>query len=415
MDHGSWLLLIVNCLTKKTSFRNNSIRTFATCLPVGKVRNSNCMNIGIVCYPTFGGSGVVATELGKAMGEKGHQVHFISYNKPFKLDEEQENIFYHEVEISNYDLFEYPPYELSLTNKIVDVANSANLDLLHVHYAIPHAAAAHSARQILEAKGKKLPFITTLHGTDITLVGKNASLNEVITFAMNQSDILTTVSESLRKDTVQHFSIEDDIHVIPNFICFKDYCQARETDLRRKYADDDEKILMHISNFRPVKRVRDIVKVFAKVQERVKSKLILVGEGPDLKAIDELCDELDICDHVIRVGKLKETETILSIADIFLLTSETESFGLVALEAMASGVPVISTNTGGLPEVNVQGKTGFLSDVGDIDDMSKHAIELLEDETMHKQFRINAFDHAKKFDIKHILPRYEALYQSLLK
>ena len=372
------------------------------------------MNIGIVCYPTFGGSGVVATELGKALARKGHQVHFISYSIPFKLDVNQKNIHFHEVEISNYDLFEYPPYELSLTNKVVDIAKSEKLDLLHVHYAIPHASSAYAARQILAEKGQNLPFITTLHGTDITLIGKDPSLNEVITFAMNQSDILTTVSESLKDDTLKHFKIESEISVIPNFVCFKEYCQVRDMELRRSYAEDDEKILMHISNFRPVKRVSDIIKVFAEVRKKHKSKLILVGDGPDLKKIDALCDELDLSDDVFRVGKLKETETILCIADLFLLTSETESFGLVALEAMASGVPVISTNTGGIPEVNIHGKTGYLSDVGDIADMAKNAISLLEDEQQFRKFRINAFDQAKEFDIKNILPQYEKLYESLI-
>ena len=372
------------------------------------------MNIGIVCYPTFGGSGVVATELGRAMARKGHQIHFISYRKPFKLVLDEENIYFHEVEISNYDLFEYPPYELSLTNKIVEIAHSANLDLLHVHYAIPHASSAYAAQQILAAKNKDLPFITTLHGTDITLIGKDASMNEVITFAMNQSDILTTVSESLKRDTLQHFKIEGDIHVIPNFICFKEYSRERDIALRRKYAEDDEKVLIHISNFRPVKRIADIVRVFAEVQKKVKSKLILVGDGPEQKLIDDLCLELKLCNKIKRVGKLKETETILSTADLFLLTSETESFGLVALEAMASGVPVISTNTGGLPEVNVHGETGFMSNVGDIEDMAKNAVDLLSNEDKLGQFRVNALKHARKFNIDYILPRYEALYESLI-
>jgi len=372
------------------------------------------MNIGIVCYPTFGGSGVVATELGRAMARKGHQIHFISYRKPFKLVLDEENIYFHEVEISNYDLFEYPPYELSLTNKIVEIAHSANLDLLHVHYAIPHASSAYAAQQILAAKNKDLPFITTLHGTDITLIGKDASMNEVITFAMNQSDILTTVSESLKRDTLQHFKIEGDIHVIPNFICFKEYSRERDIALRRKYAEDDEKVLIHISNFRPVKRIADIVRVFAEVQKKVKSKLILVGDGPEQKLIDDLCLELKLCNKIKRVGKLKETETILSTADLFLLTSETESFGLVALEAMASGVPVISTNTGGLPEVNVHGETGYMSNVGDIKDMAKNAVDLLSNEDKLGQFRVNALKHARKFNIDYILPRYEALYESLI-
>lgn len=372
------------------------------------------MNIGIVCYPTFGGSGVVATGLGSALARKGHQVHFITYSMPFKLDLEEDNIHYHEVEISNYDLFEYPPYELSLTNKIVDIAHCENLDLLHVHYAIPHASSAYAARQILAAKNKDLPFITTLHGTDITLIGKDPSLNEVITFAMNQSDILTTVSESLKKDTLEHFKIIDEINVIPNFVRTKEYCQVRDMELRRTYAEDDEKILLHISNFRPVKKVEDVVRVFAKVKESVKSKLILVGDGPDGILIDDLCNELNLCDDIKRLGKLTETETILSIADLFLLTSETESFGLVALEAMASGVPVISTNTGGIPEVNIHGKTGYLSNVGDVADMAKNAIVLLEDDGKYEQFRKNALSQAKEFDIENILPLYEALYERLI-
>ena len=357
---------------------------------------------------------MVATELGKAMAAEGHQIHFISYSKPFKLDLDTPNIHFHEVEISNYDLFEYPPYELSLTNKILDVAKCNGLDLLHVHYAIPHASAAYAARQILSTKNKKLPFITTLHGTDITLIGKDPSMNEVITFAMNQSDVLTTVSESLKKDTLQHFDVRGDIEVIPNFVCFKQYSHEKDMELRRTYAKDDEKILIHISNFRPVKRIEDIVRVFAEVHKTVKSKLILVGDGPDRDLIDNLCTEFHLCDDILRVGKLKETETILSIADLFLLTSETESFGLVALEAMASGVPVISTNSGGLPEVNIHNETGFLSDVGDVNDMAKHAIELLSNEDKLAQFRSNCLAHAKEFDIQHILPRYEALYKSLI-
>jgi len=372
------------------------------------------MNIGIVCYPTLGGSGVVATELGKALARKGNQVHFIAYSKPFRLDMEQDNIHFHKVDISNYDLFEYPPYGLSLTNTIVEIALSQDLDVLHVHYAIPHASAAYLARQILIAKNKTLPYITTLHGTDITLIGKDPSLNEVITFAMNQSDILTTVSQSLKNDTLKHFKIKNEIHVVPNFVCAEEYQQDRDMKLRRKYVKDDEKVLLHISNFRPVKKVEDVVRVFALVKKSIKCKLVLVGDGPDAKLIDHLCMELGVCNDTVRVGKLKDVRTILSIADLFLLTSETESFGLVALEAMASGIPVISTNTGGIPEVNIHEKTGYLSDVGDVADMAKNAIVLLEDEQTMSVFQANALNIAREFDIQNVLPLYESLYKRLI-
>jgi N-acetyl-alpha-D-glucosaminyl L-malate synthase BshA len=372
------------------------------------------MNIGIVCYPTLGGSGVVATELGKALARKGNQVHFIAYRRPFRLDLGEDNIEFHKVEISDYDLFEYPPYGLSLTNKIVEIAVSQDLDLLHVHYAIPHASCAYSARQILAAKNKSLPFITTLHGTDITLIGKEPSLNEVITFAMNQSEILTTVSESLKNDTLKHFKIEKEIHVVPNFVCSEEYQQDEDIDLRRKYAEDDEKVILHVSNFRPVKKVEDVVRVFALVRKSLKCKLVLVGDGPDAKLIEQLCKELGVCNDTVRVGKLKDVRKMLSIADLFLLTSETESFGLVALEAMASGVPVISTNTGGIPEVNIHGKTGYLSSVGDVTDMAKNALVLLENQQTLEEFQANALKQARAFDIENILPRYEHLYQQLL-
>jgi len=373
------------------------------------------MKIGVVCYPTFGGSGVVATELGKAMAEKGHEVHFITYKEPFRLNTVAKNLYYHEVSISNYALFDYPPYELSLTNKMVDVALFENLDLLHVHYAIPHASAAFMAKQILATRGKNLPFITTLHGTDITLIGRDPGYKEVITFALNQSDAVTAVSESLMKDTLKHFVVKNDIHVIPNFICMEHFINNSNGQMKKFYAPNGEKILMHISNFRKVKRVEDIIKVFDKVRKEIPAKLLLIGDGPERHNIEEMCRKCETCDDIKLLGKLNETDTILSIADLFLLPSETESFGLAALEAMASGVPVISTNTGGLPEVNIHGETGFLSDVGDVEDMSKNAIHILKDEELHEQFKKAARQHAEKFDIEKILPIYEDLYKKVLK
>ena len=372
------------------------------------------MKIGIVCYPTFGGSGVVATELGKALAEKGHQVHFITYSQPVRLDIFTENIYYHEVSVSDYPLFEYPPYELVLASKLVDVVKYEKLDLLHVHYAIPHASAAYMARQILASQGIHIPFITTLHGTDITLVGKDASFEPVITFTINQSDAVTAVSESLKKDTYTHFKISKPIKVIPNFICLESYNLQRNAGLKKKYAPNGEKILIHISNFRPVKRIEDLVRVFDKVRKVLPAKLILVGDGPERHKIEMLCRELGTYSDITFIGKLKVTEQVLSIADLFLLTSQTESFGLAALEAMASGVPIISTNTGGLPEVNIHGYTGFLSGVGDINDMAKNAITILSDEELLKQFKLNALEQARKFDIKKILPMYEALYEEVL-
>lgn len=372
------------------------------------------MNIGIICFPTFGGSGVVATHLGKALAIKGHHVHFISYEKPFKLDDSTENLYFHKVLISDYALFDYPPYEHSLTNKVVDVAQTEKLDLLHVHYAIPHASAAYMAQQILKTKKIKLPFITTLHGTDITLVGNDPSANEVITFAMNQSTVLTAVSESLKNDTYTNFNVKKEIQVIPNFICCNDYLDQPDSELSENYVDGDEKIIMHVSNFRKVKRIEDVVKVFGLIKQSFNAKLLLIGDGPEREKIQNLCEELKLCDHIKMVGKLKSTDKILSIADLFLLTSATESFGLVALEAMASRVPVISTNSGGLPEVNINGKTGYLSNVGNIEEMANNAISLLNDEAMLKQFKENSRKHAATFDIKKILPQYEAIYNRFL-
>jgi N-acetyl-alpha-D-glucosaminyl L-malate synthase BshA len=378
------------------------------------------MNIGIVCYPTFGGSGVVATELGKALAKKGHKVHFISYSQPVRLDYFSENIFYHEVAVSNYPLFDYQPYELVLASKLVDVSLYENLDLLHVHYAIPHASAAYMAKQILASKGKKVPFITTLHGTDITLVGKDASFEPVITFAISQSDAITSVSESLKQDTYKHFGVRKPIHVIPNFICIEDYDKIYEKNHPEEtakhkhfYAPSGEKILMHISNFRKVKRIEDVIRIFDQVRKKIPAKLLLIGDGPERTHIERLCRELNTCDDVKLLGKVVNPEEHLLLADLFLLPSETESFGLAALEAMASHVPVVSSNTGGIPEVNVHGISGYLSNVGDVDDMAKNALLILKDQDTLNQFKTQAYQQALKFDIHNILPMYEALYDAV--
>lgn len=369
------------------------------------------MNIGIVCYPTFGGSGVVATELGKALAAKGHRIHFISYAQPVRLTAFEENIFYHEVSVSDYPLFDYPPYELALSNKIVEVAKYEKLDLLHVHYAIPHASAAYMARQMLAAEGIKLPFITTLHGTDITLVGKDASFETAISFAINESNAVTSVSESLKQDTYFYFRhVKKDIQVIPNFVCVEHYDLPEAKKHRKHYATDSQKILVHISNFRKVKRVDDVLRMFDIVRKQVPSRLLLVGDGPEKSNIEKLCRELDTCAEIQSLGKISEPNSILAIADLFVLPSETESFGLAALEAMAAGVPVISTNKGGLPEINVNGFSGMMSDVGDVENMAKNAIYILSDEQRLNQFKANARKQAEKFEISKILPMYEELY-----
>jgi N-acetyl-alpha-D-glucosaminyl L-malate synthase BshA len=372
------------------------------------------MKIGIVLYPTFGGSGVVGTELGKAMAAKGHQVHFITYSQPVRLGSFRENIFYHEVAVSDYPLFEYQPYETELTSKMVDVVKYEKLDLLHVHYAIPHASAAFMAREILRSQGISIPFITTLHGTDITLVGKDPSFEPVITFCINQSDAVTAVSESLRQSTYEHFATTREIHVIPNFVVPADAESATYKQMRCKYALPDEKILCHVSNFRKVKRVEDVVAVFAKVNEKVPSKLILVGDGPERYSIEKLCREYDICDRVIFIGKVRDTAHVLEIADIFLLPSETESFGLAALEAMAVGVPVISSNAGGIPEVNEHGVTGYLSNVGDVEEMVQNTLAILSTEHMLNTFKENALKRSHDFHLEKILPMYEKIYDDVL-
>lgn len=372
------------------------------------------MKIGIVCYPTFGGSGVIATELGKALAEKGHSIHFITYSQPVRLDFFSENISYHEVSVANYPLFEYAPYESALTSKLVDVVKYEKLDILHVHYAIPHASVAWLAKQILATQGIFIPVVTTLHGTDITLVGKDMSFEPVVTFAINHSDGVTTVSESLKSDTYANFRIEKEIEVIHNFIDLKRFSKKAKDHFKKAIAPFGEKLIVHTSNFRKVKRVEDVVNVFDKVIKKVPSKLLLIGDGPERPAIEKLCRDLGNCDHVRFLGKQEAIEEILSVCDLFIMPSESESFGLAALEAMACQVPVISSNTGGMPELNIHNQTGFLSNVGDIEDMAKNSIELLSDPDKHARFRKNALAQAKNFDIHVILPRYEQYYQKVI-
>ena len=371
------------------------------------------LKIGIVCYPTYGGSGVVATELGIALADKGHEVHFISYDQPFRLDLYSENIYFHQVNVPDYPLFEYAPYELNLTSKLVDVALHEKLNILHVHYAIPHASAAVSAKQILATYGIEIPIVTTLHGTDITLLGKDKSFKPVIEYAINMSDAVTAVSQDLKRETLEHFNIKNEIKAIPNFIDMSLYQQENDMKLRNRFAKEDEFILTHISNFRKVKRVEDVIRIFNKVHKEVPAKLLMIGDGPERLKAEQLCRKLGIDKKVKFLGKLKVIEKMLSIADVFILPSETESFGLVALEAMASKVAVISTNTGGLSEVNIDGKTGFLSEVGDVNKMATDTLSLLKDKGKLNAFKENALAHAFTFDLPNILPQYEAVYQAL--
>lgn len=373
------------------------------------------MKIGIVCYPTYGGSGVVATELGMGLANKGHLVHFITYRQPARLTQFHENIFYHEVSAEDYPLFEYPPYDTALASKMVDVVKYEKLDILHVHYAIPHAAVAYIAKQILNDEGIKIPYVTTLHGTDITIVGSNKTFAPVVEFSINNSDGVTAVSQSLKDQTLEYFKIKKDIKVIYNFIDFKRFRKVDKDHFKRAIAPNNEKIIVHTSNFRKVKRVEDTIYIYQKVKEKVACKLLLIGDGPERDGLERLCRELKMCDDIRFLGKQDAIEELLSIADLFLIPSASESFGLAALEAMACEVPVISSNIGGLPEVNIQGVTGFLSDVGDIEQMSKNAIELLTDEQMLNQFKKNALAQAKKFDITNILPEYESYYESIIK
>ncbi len=371
------------------------------------------MNIGIVCYPTYGGSGVVATELGKALAEQGHHIHFITYDQPTRLEYFNENIYFHKVDIRTYPLFEYPPYELALASKMVNVVLLEKLDLLHVHYAIPHASAAFMAQQILKTKGLFIPFVTTLHGTDITLVGKDETYEPVVSFSINQSNGVTAVSEDLKRETYQYFDIQTDIAVIPNFIDLGRFRKQKKEHFKRAICPNGEKLLIHTSNFRKVKRIDDVIKIFCHVNRQVPSKLLLVGDGPERRRIEEACVEMGIFDDVRFLGKLEAIEEVLSVSDLFLMPSEKESFGLAALEAMACELPVISSNAGGLPELNIHGETGFLSNVGDVKDMAKNALHVLEDGNLPR-FKANALKRAQEFDVYKILPLYEAHYAEVL-
>ena len=369
------------------------------------------MKIAIVCYPTFGGSGVVATELGLELARRGHEIHFITYSQPVRLALLNANVHYHEVNVPEYALFHYQPYELALSSKLVDMVKLHKIELLHVHYAIPHAYAGYMAKQMLKEEGIHIPMVTTLHGTDITLVGNHPFYKPAVTFSINKSDIVTSVSKSLKEDTLKLFNIKKDIEVIPNLIELNKNIDDTKTQCYRSaIAKDNERIITHISNFRMVKRIPDVIKIFHKIQLQIPAKLMMVGDGPEKEKAERLCEELGISDKVIFFGNSNEVDRILSYSDLFLLPSETESFGLAALEAMALGVPVISSNSGGLPEVNFDGFSGYLSDVGNIDEMAENALKMIKDEIVLAQFKNNALETAIKFDIQNILPLYEELY-----
>lgn len=370
------------------------------------------MKIAIVCYPTFGGSGVVATELGLELARRGHEIHFITYSQPVRLALLNPNVHYHEVNVPEYPLFHYQPYELALSSKLVDMVKLYKIELLHVHYAIPHAYAGYMAKQMLKNEGINLPMITTLHGTDITLVGNHPFYKPAVTFSINKSDYVTSVSQSLKDDTLKLFKIKNKIKVIPNFIELDKVKKDPNAPCHRYVmANENERIITHISNFRKVKRIPDIIKIFYNVQKEIPAKLMMVGDGPEKEKAEMLCQELGILDKVIFFGNSHEIDKILCMTDLFLLPSETESFGLAALEAMACGVPVISSNSGGLPEVNFDGFSGYLSNVGNVEEMAKNALKILKDDAVLNQFKANALEVARKFDIKNILPKYEALYQ----
>jgi N-acetyl-alpha-D-glucosaminyl L-malate synthase BshA len=371
------------------------------------------MNIGIVCYPTFGGSGVLATELGKALADKGHNIHFITYQQPVRLTGFSANIFYHEVRVPTYPLFDYPPYETALASTMVDVIRNHNLDLLHVHYAIPHAAAAYMAKKILQEESRDIPVITTLHGTDITLVGKDKTYAPVVAFSINQSDAITAVSDNLRQETFRTFRIEKDIQVIHNFVDVERFSRKPIDAFRKVIAPNGERIILHASNFRKVKRVQDVIKVFQAVNLQKPSKLLLVGDGPERPGAEEMCREMGICDDVRFVGKQQDMEEIMAVADLFLLPSEYESFGLAALEAMAAGAPVVASNAGGLPEIIEQGVCGFMADVGDVESMANYALDILLQDNRLNQFKEAARAKAKQFDIHNIIPEYETLYKQV--
>lgn len=372
------------------------------------------MRIGIILYPTFGGSGVMATELGLALAEKGHEVHFISYQQPVRLNIFSPNVYYHEVVVPKYPLFEFPPYESALASTLVDVIKHQKLDLLHVHYAIPHASSAYFARQMLKKEGLTIPIITTLHGTDITLVGKDPTYGCVVSFSINESDAITAVSENLKQETLKSFDITKDIEVIPNFVDLDRFNVNHHDHFKKIFAPNGEKILIHVSNFRRVKRVDEVVKVFANVKKEIPAKLLMIGDGPERQNAEDLCRKLGTCNDIRFLGKQEKLEEIFNISDLFLLPSEYESFGLAALEAMACGVPVVSSNAGGIPEINVHGETGALSDVGDVETMTKNAIAILKDEETLKTYKTKALAHAQTFSISHVLPMYEALYNKVI-
>ena len=372
------------------------------------------MNIGIVCYPTFGGSGVLATELGKALADKGHNIHFITYQQPVRLTGFSANIFYHEVRVPTYPLFDFPPYETALASTMVDVIRNNHLDLLHVHYAIPHAAAAYMAKKILEQEHIRIPVITTLHGTDITLVGKDKTYAPVVTFSINQSDAITAVSDNLREETFANFKIDKEIEVIHNFVDIKRFSKKPIDAFKKVIAPNGERIILHASNFRKIKRITDVIHIYDNIRKTIPSKLLLVGDGPERPMAEELCRELDICEDVRFVGKQQDMEEIYAISDLFLLPSEYESFGLAALEAMAGGAPVIASNAGGLPEIIINGKNGYMSNVGDVENMSKQAISILKEDATLEAFKDAARLQSLKFDISNIVPQYEALYEKFI-
>jgi N-acetyl-alpha-D-glucosaminyl L-malate synthase BshA len=371
------------------------------------------IRIGIVCYPTFGGSGVVATELGKALAKKGHEVHFITYSQPSRLDFLNENLFYHEVDFRTYPLFEYPPYETALASKMVDVVKNERLDLLHVHYAIPHASAAFLAKEILKTENIIIPVVTTLHGTDITLVGKDPSYAPVVTFSINQSDGVTAVSNDLKRETLEYFNISREIEVISNFIDLEKFKKMKKDHFKRAICPNGEALVVHTSNFRKVKRIDNVITVFANIRKVMPAKLLMIGDGPERVGAETACREMGICDDVRFLGKLEAVEEVLSVADLFLMPSEKESFGLAALEAMACEVPVISSNAGGIPELNLQGVTGFLSPVGDTEDMTRKALFVLDKDNL-PSFKANALARAREFDVAQILPKYESYYASII-
>ncbi len=375
----------------------------------------NKMKIGIVCYPTFGGSGVVATELGMALAQKGHHVHFITYKQPVRLDFISNDIHFHEVFVEEYPLFHFQPYELALSSKMVEVVEMYDLEILHVHYAIPHAYAAYMAKQMLAEKGINIKVVTTLHGTDITLVGSHPNYKTAVEFSINNSDVVTAVSKSLKEDTYRLFNIKKNIKVIHNFIDFKKYPEISEPECQRStLASNNEKIITHISNLRPVKRAQDVIDIFYKIQQKIPSKLLLVGEGPDREMLENKVKMLGILDKVLFMGNSNEVNKLLCYSDLFLLPSQTESFGLAALEAMAARTPVISTNSGGLSEVNEQGITGFLSNVGDVQDMAKNAVFILEDDERLQKFKDNAFEQATRFSLENVLPHYKSIYREVM-